>query len=72
MHYFPEEKKCAVFYNVKGKDKLIASGRWLTFCETKMNDIIKNLEKSLWKCEKGSVKVFYPFEEEKDKKTDST
>ena len=72
-HYFPEEKKCAVFYTVKGADKIIASGRWQTFCETKAKEIAENLEKELWKCkfQKSDVKVFYPFEKEKPS-TDNT
>ena len=67
IHYFPEEKKCAVFYTVKGTDKVIASGRWLSFCETKAKKLAENIEKALWKCKfyKQSIKVFYPFEQEK-------
>ena len=60
-HYFPKEKKCAVFYTVKGADKLIASGRWLAFCESKATKIIENLEKALWECKKQKVQVFYPL-----------
>ena len=65
IHYFPEEKKCAVFHTVKGKDTLIASGRWLSFCETKAHQTVENLQKELWKCEsyKKTVKVFYPFKQ---------
>ena len=67
IHYFPEEKKCAVFYTIKGIDKIIASGRWLPFCKTKGKELVENLEKALWKCKfsKESVKVFYPFKEQK-------
>ena len=66
-HYFPKENKCAVFYTVKGEDKIIASGRWKTFCETKTKEVVENLEKERWSCksQKEAVKVFYPFEKEK-------
>ena len=66
IHYFPEEKKCAVFYTIKGIDQIIASGRWLSFCETKANQVVENLQKELWKCKSNSqtVKVFYPFNQE--------
>ena len=71
IHYFPAEKKCAVFYTVKGKDKLMASGRWLAFCKNKADKLVENLKEGLWKCELNSqtTKVFYPFEPED--KTDS-
>ena len=67
VHYFPEEKKCAVFYAVKGKDKIIASGRWLSFCETKANQTVENLQKELWKCSPQKIKVFYPLEKKLNK-----
>ena len=72
IHYFPEEKKCAVFYTIKGVDKVIASGKWLAFCETKAKELAENLEQSLWKCKsyKETVQVFYPFEQEKTKPAD--
>ena len=67
VHYFPEEKKCAVFYAIAGNDKLVASGRWLAFCNTKAQQIVENLQKELWKCKAHNqpIKVFYPFEPEK-------
>ena len=74
IHYFPQEKKCAVFYTVKGLDQMVASGRWLSFCETKANELAENLEKGLWKCKfyNQAIKVFYPFEQEKALSDDNT
>ena len=64
-HYFPEDNKCAVFYSVKGIDKIIASGKWISFCETKAKQTAENLQEKLWECKKHEkeVKVFYPIEE---------
>jgi len=55
-----EEKKCAVFYSVKGKDELISHGKWLRFCRKKLVQTIENLEKGLWDCKKKpEVQVLY-------------
>ena len=60
IYQFPKENKCAVFYSVKGRDKIISSGKWLRFCEKKANQVIANLKKWLWNCKKQSgVQVFY-------------
>ncbi|MCZ0931853.1 MAG: hypothetical protein OXJ52_01705 [Oligoflexia bacterium] len=74
IHYFPEEKKCAVFYTVKGTDKIIASGRWLAFCKTKADQLVENLQKELWKCKFSNqeVKVFYPLDQEKSLPNDTS
>ena len=71
IHYFPEDKKCAVFYSVKGIDKMIASGKWMSFCETKAKQIAENLKEKLWECkiQEKEVKVFYPIEESSLKET---
>ena len=61
IHQFPKENKCAVFYSVKGRDKIISRGKWLRFCEKKADQVISNLKKGLWDCKKQSgVQVFYP------------
>jgi len=60
IHYFQDEKRCFLFYSVKGKDELIAQGKWLRFCKKKLEQTIKNLEKGLWECKNNSkVKVLY-------------
>ena len=60
IHQFEKDNKCAVIYSVKGKDQLISSGKWLTFCKRTLNQVLDNLEKGLWDCkEKPEVQVFY-------------
>ena len=60
IHQFEKEGKCAVFYSVKGKDRVLSSGKWLRFCKKKLTQTIENLEKGLWDCKKKpEVQVFY-------------
>ena len=51
IYNFPKEKKCMLVYSKHGRDELMAKGGYKGFCEKKRDQIRKNLEKSLWKCD---------------------
>lgn len=60
IHQFKEEKKCGVFYSVRGKDKMIAGRKWLRSCKKDLAQEIEDLEKRLWSCKaQPEVQVFY-------------
>ena len=42
---------------------MISQGGWLAFCEKKAEQVVNNLKKGLWECEKqeNQVEVFYSF-----------
>lgn len=65
VHQFPSEDKCAVFYSIKGQDRVLSLGRWLVFCNNKARQVVDNLEKGLWKCrEQKGAPVFYSYKTE--------
>ena len=72
VHYFLKEKKCLTVYSKKGKDEILAQGKWLSFCKKIALQVQTKLKEQLWDCkEQASSLVFYS-EEGPHIKTNST
>ena len=57
---YKQQNKCVALYSVEGQDRVISTGRRFSVCAKKAKELLKELQKSLWECEKQKgIQSFY-------------